>query len=70
MSRLERNCYKLQVEQEVDTLCIWLKIKTPRKSQKVSEEDILEIEVKKQTMRQNVKPLHKAGNELAKKLKT
>jgi len=31
MSWLGRTFYKLQVEQEVDTLYIWLKTKTPRK---------------------------------------
>jgi len=36
------------VEQDVDTLHIWLKTKTPRKRHEVSEEEILEIKVKSQ----------------------
>jgi len=39
------------VEQDVDTLHIWLKTKTPRKSQEVSEEEILEIKVKEPGLR-------------------
>jgi len=34
------------VEQDVVTSHIWLKTKTPRKRQEVSEEEILEIKVK------------------------
>jgi len=56
------------MEQEVDTLYIW-KQSHQGKSQEVSQKKIVEIKVKKHRMQENVKALHKAAIESAKKQK-
>jgi len=63
-----KNFYKLHMEQEVDTLYIW-KQSHQGKSQEVSQKKIVEIKVKKHRMQENVKALHKAAIESAKKQK-
>ena len=67
MSRLERTFYKLHVEQEVDTLYVWLKTKTPRKKLASQSRENFRDQSENHRMQENVKALDKAAIELAKK---